>query len=779
MVKNLMNERLCYLIQVCGLVQGVGMRPFVYKTAKALNLTGFVKNKGSSVSIVVSGEKHEIDKFLFELTHNLPFNAKINDLKIKPNAKLYFKDFKILSSSEDKTNNGFILPDIAVCKQCLNDIQNIKDRRFEYAFTNCTNCGPRYSIINDLPYDRINTSMHSFYMCTQCSEEYKNPENRRFHAQPNCCPNCGPKYQLLNSKGEKIECESPIEQTKQLLKEGNIIAIKGIGGYHLVCNAQDENAITTLRKRKNRPHKPFAIMASNIDLVRYICKLSSYEEETITNNKRPIVLLNKRNASILPKIIAPNLNQYGVMLPYSPLHYFIFDDVLKYLVMTSGNISGMPICYKDEDAFKHLNKVADYFLAHDRQIMTPIDDSVVKVLDKDVLISRCGRGYAPTALPLNTPFEVLSFGGNQKSSVCFVNKRSAHISQYLGELDNLDGCNEYIQVIKRLSRLLKANPKFVVHDLHPNYFSTQYAKNFGKDAICVQHHHAHMAGCMAEHGLMGDAIGIIFDGTGMGTDGTVWGGEFLVGNMAKFKRVGHLECVMLQGADSAIKEPWKCAVSYLYTVNEDLALFLPDIETLQLETVLKALKNKINCYKSSSMGRFFDCIATILLRCTHISYDAQAAIELESIVDAKITDFYNFSIDKSNKDAFILGYKGILTSVLEDLKKGLHISLISVKFHNTICKATIECANSIKEKYKINDVVLSGGVFENSYLLKNINLGLKELGFNVFFNKKVPLNDGGLSFGQASAAVSILEEEDYVSGNSYKDNFNTGELRLR
>lgn len=774
-----MNEGLSYLIQICGFVQGVGMRPFVYKTAKSLNLTGFVKNKGSSVSIAVSGEKKEIDQFLFELTHNLPCNAKINDLKITPKTKLNFKDFKIISSSQDKTSNGFILPDIAICNECMEDIRNSRDRRFEYAFTNCTNCGPRYSIINDLPYDRINTSMHSFSMCPECRDEYKNPETRRFHAQPNCCPSCGPKYYLLNSKGELIECDSPIEQTKQLLKEGNIIAIKGIGGYHLVCNAQDDNAIATLRKRKKRPQKPFAIMASEIDAVRYICKLSSYEEEIITNNKRPIVLLNKRVHHILPESIAPGLNQYGVMLPYSPLHYFIFDEVMKYLVMTSGNISEMPICYKDKDAVEHLNQVADYFLVHDREIMTPIDDSVVKVLDSDVLISRCGRGYAPTALPLNTSFEVLSFGGNQKTSVCFIHKGAAHISQYLGELNNLDACNEYTKVINRLSRLLKANPQFVVHDLHPNYFSTQYAKTFGKEAILVQHHHAHMAGCMAEHGLTGDVIGIIFDGTGMGTNGTLWGGEFLVGNRSKFQRAGHLECVMLQGADSSIKEPWKCAAAYLYTLNEDLDSFLPDIERLPLETVKKAIENELNCYKSSSMGRFFDCIAALVLRRTHISYDAQAAIELENIVDAKIMDYYYFSIDESDKDgSFILGYKSILIGVIEDLRKCQPISLISAKFHNTICKATVACAIRIREKYKMNDIVLSGGVFENSYLLKNINLGLKESGFHVFFNKKVPLNDGGLSFGQASAAVSILEEGTYVSGNSYKANFNTGELRL-
>lgn len=774
-----MDEQLSYLIQISGIVQGVGMRPFIYKTAKSRNLTGFVKNNGFSVSVGVTGKKKEIEKFIFELKHNLPSNAKINDFKIEPINQLQFRDFKILSSSEDKASNGFILPDMAICNDCLEEIKNSQDRRFEYAFTNCTNCGPRYSIINDLPYDRINTSMRPFAMCTKCSQEYKNPENRRFHAQPNCCPHCGPQYCLQNSKGALIKCENPIEETKRLLKEGNIMAIKGIGGYHLVCNAQDENAIATLRVRKNRPHKPFAIMASDIDAVKCICDLSSCEEETITNNKRPIVLLNKNKSSVLPQTIAPGLNQYGVMLPYTPFHYFIFDKDLKFLVMTSGNISGMPICYKDEDAFKHLNRIVDYFLVHDREIMTPIDDSVVKVLGKDVLISRCGRSYAPVAVPLNTSFEVLAFGGNQKASVCFIHKGAAHISQYMGELNNLDACNEYLKVTKRLSRLLNATPQFAVHDLHPDYFSTKTAKKFGKEEIVVQHHHAHMAGCMAEHGLTGDVIGIVYDGTGMGTDGTVWGGEFLVGNRAKFHRVGHLESVVLQGGDSSINEPWKCAAAYLYELNENLALFLPDIENSRIEILQNAIQNKVNCYRSSSMGRFFDCIAAILLRRTHISYDAQAAIELESIADSKITGYYDFSILKNPGKDFILGYKDILKGVLGDLKKDLPISLISAKFHNTICKATSACIIQIKEKYNINDVVLSGGVFENSYLMKNVYLELKEAGFKVFFNKRVPLNDGGLSFGQASAAVSILEEGAYVSGSSNKNYFNPGELRLR
>lgn len=761
-----MSEFASFFIQIHGIVQGVGMRPFIYKTAKSLHLTGFVKNKGASVVIIVSGGQFEIDKFLYALKNNPPSNAIIHEINITAHPQVDFEDFRILDSSEDQKIQGSILPDIAVCDDCLQDIRNHQDRRFEYAFTNCTNCGPRYSIIRDLPYDRENTSMSSFSMCPTCNDEYKKPEDRRFHAQPNCCPVCGPKYFLLNCQGVQVRCESPIEKTKQLLKEGKIIAIKGIGGYHLVCNAEDETAIATLRNRKKRPHKPLAIMAGKIEDIKQICTLSNLENETVSNNKRPIVLLNKNN-EMLPDIIAPNIHQYGVMLPYTPLHYFLFDNDLKYLVMTSGNISGMPICYKDKDALECLNQVADFFLVHNREIMTPIDDSVVRVLDENVLVSRCGRGYAPLALPLDTPYEILTLGGSQKASVCFLHNRFAHVSQYLGELHVLEGCNEYTAVIDRLSRLLNAKPEIIAHDLHPNYFSTQFAKKLEKKRITVQHHHAHMAGCMAEHGFYGDGIGIIFDGTGMGTDETIWGGEFFIGNRKKFKRVGHLEYVTLQGADSAVKEPWKCALSYLDTMNIDVKSYFTNLDDLQIQIVKKALQNKVNCYQSSSMGRFFDCIAALTLHRSHISYDAQVAIELENTVNSTITDEYVYSIVEMEDGTMILGFQSILKGVLEDLKYQQPISVISTKFHNTICKATIACACRIREKFHLDNVFLGGGVFENTYLLQNIVFGLKEFGFHVFINKKVPLNDGGLSFGQASVAASILEGEAYVPSNSY------------
>jgi hydrogenase maturation protein HypF len=752
-----MSEQCSHLVQIWGLVQGVGMRPFIYKTAKLFNLTGFVKNKGASVIIHISGEKNDITDFINMITLYPPSNARIEGMQETPLETKDYSDFSILNSSADQNHQGLILPDLSVCEDCLMDIKNSGDRRFQYAFTNCTNCGPRYSIISNLPYDRINTSMKPFPMCSKCKVQYENPEDRRFHAQPNCCPHCGPQYRLLHNNGIEVPCENSISKTTQLLKEGKIIAIKGIGGYHLVCDAMNKNAIKNLRHRKNRPDKPFAIMGSNIGAVKKICTVSSLEEEILSNSKRPIVLLHKSIDTKLPELVAPRLIRYGVMLPYSPLHHLIFDDSLQYLIMTSGNISGMPICYKDTDALTNLNKVADYFLIHNREIMTPVEDSVVRVLDHDMLISRCGRGYAPTALSLNSRHEILALGGQQKCSICIVHKGYAHVSQYLNTLNNMDACNEYIQVIKRLSALLKSEFPFVAHDLNPDYFSTEYSKKLVKENLAIQHHHAHMVGCMAEHNITEDVIGIIYDGTGLGTDGAVWGGEFLIGARTSFKRVGHLAYVPLQGGDSVIKEPWKCASSYLYSLNISTDSYLPNIDNLKLEILSKALQNRINCFNSSSMGRLFDCISALILHRTHITYDAQAAIELESILDSNISDNYHFAIDESESDeTLIIGYKDIIEGVLADLGDDKPVSTISAKFHNTICKATIACAVKIRKKYDINNIVLSGGVFENTYLLKSILHGLREYSFNVYFNQQVPINDGGLSFGQAAAAASMI-----------------------
>lgn len=752
-----MNECSNYLVQIWGLVQGVGMRPFIYRIATSFHLTGFVKNQGASVVMHISGRKENISEFLHMLTQNHPKNARIEKMEQRLVVPKFYQDFAIIESSSDDNHLGLLLPDLAICDDCLADIKNHKDRHHYYAFTNCTNCGPRYSIIKALPYDRRNTAMTSFHMCTACKTEYVNPVNRRFHAEPISCSQCGPQYRLVRSNGDLVYCEDPVQKVQQLLKKGKIIAIKGIGGYHLTCNAMDENAVMQLRNRKKRPDRPFAIMASTIKAAEKICLINQLEAETLENNKRPIVLLAKNSDHILPEVIAPKLTRYGVLLPYTGIHYLLFDDYLQYLVMTSGNKSGMPICYQDDEALKNLCDVADYFFIHNREIQTPIDDSVVKILEDDLLVSRCGRGYAPTSLKVDSNTAILALGGQQKSSICLFHKGYAHISQYLNTLDNMETCSEYSQVVNRFTQLLKANPQVVVRDINSDYYAAKYAKTLKQKTLSIQHHHAHMAGCMAEHQLVEDVLGIIFDGTGLGLDGAVWGGEFFVGTRKMFKRVAHLAYVTIQGGETSIKEPWRCAASYAYSQGVDISPLLPSIDKLQIDLLTKSLDRNINCFQSSSMGRLFDCVAAVLLQRTHITYDAQAAIELEAILDDSISDDYFCPVTLlKEKGPYQIEYKELLRGILADMQKGTPISVISTKFHNTICNTTVQLAVQLSKIYKVNTVVLSGGVFENTYLLKNILAGLKEYSFKVYINKQVPLNDGGLSFGQAAAAASII-----------------------
>lgn len=667
-----------------------------------------------------------------------------------------------------KRFQGFIPPDTAICDECIKEIQDKTNRRYMYPFTNCTSCGPRYSIIRTLPYDRTNTSMSAFDMCPACRSEYESPDNRRFHTQTNCCPDCGPKLVLRDRKGKPIDSIHPIAGARKLLHEGRLIAIKGIGGYHLACNACDENAINLLRKRKGRPDRPLAIMAASLEASRLICKTTDKEEEMLTNRHRPIVLLEKRFPELLPDNIAPGINRLGVMLPYAPLHHLLFHEELQYLIMTSGNVSGMPICYKDEEAVEKLKDIAGFFLVHDREILTPIDDSIVRVIDEKEMVSRCARGYSPSTLQIDSDNEIMSMGAEQKSALCLLYKGYAHSTQYLGNLDEMNAYEEYLQVMKRMKVLLGAEPKIITHDLHTGYLSTQWAIKQPAKRIPIQHHHAHMAACMAEHDLKQDAIGIIYDGTGMGIDGAIWGGEFLIGSKGRFSRVGHWKYVTLQGGDSAVKEPWKAAASYLFSMDINSEELLDSINGLKVKALQNAIRHDVNCFKSSSMGRLFDCVSALVMKRMHITYDAQAAIELESVIEPDVTDSYPYSI-KEKEEKLEVGYEEILSGILRDRKDGRTASYISAKFHNTVCEATIDCVCKIRSKCGIDDIVLGGGVFENAYLMKNMKRGLKEQGFNTYNNMRIPTNDGGIAFGQAAAAAQLLKEESYVSGSSGKD----------
>lgn len=562
-----------------------------------------------------------------------------------------------------------------------------------------------------------------------------------------------------------IDSSDPVIIARQLIRDGKILAVKGIGGYHLCCNAEDPIAIQRLRKLKKRSHKPLAIMARNIEAINKICEVSEKEKAILTGSKKPILLLCKKVPEYLPQDIALNQKRLGVMLPYIPLQFLLFPDGIDYLVMTSGNISGSPICYQDSVAIRSLGNVAEYFLTHNREIPVPVDDAVVKVVDNHEVLIRCGRGYAPLTIPIETKYKVLAVGSEQKCSVCFTKNGLAVVSQYIGDLNEYQTYRVFNRQIKYYKSLFNYRPEIYAHDLNPDYLSTRYAKEQVGQKIAIQHHHAHMAGCIAENKLTQNVIGVIYDGTGLGTDGAIWGGEFFTGSLSGFTRAGHLKYVTLQGGDSVVKEPWRCAVSYLLALDIDPHQYLHRIDSIVLDTVKAAMRNKIKCFESSSMGRFFDCVAALCGFQTKITYDAQAAIELESLIHTEVHEFYDYRIHDTEK-GFILGYEDILSGILSDIQNQVPKSFISSKFHNTLIEASAECVCKIREKTGLEDVVLSGGVFENTYLLERLALKLRNLKFNVYYNRFTPLNDGGISFGQAVAAGAILKENGYVSCGS-------------
>ena len=587
------NDKKRYLLKIYGIVQGVGFRPFVYKKSKEYQINGWVNNAGGAVVIDCSGIKDNIKSFILSIIKKPPSLAKIEKVECISLEGYPYKDFSIKESTEKFSKIKFVSPDVGACPKCIEDTMKKGTARYRYAFTNCTECGPRYSIIKALPYDRETTTMKSFKMCPTCKSEYENPMSRRFHAQPNCCEKCGPVLTLINNKEEIIECDDPAFETNKLIKQGKIIAIKGIGGFHLVCSGKDEKAIDELRKRKKRPHKPLAVMVKNLEVAKKYCEISEVEERVLISNKRPIVLLNKKELCTLPQNIASKQSKLGIMMPYTPLHYLLFEEDIEIIVMTSGNISGAPIQYKNDEAIEQLSKVADYFLIHDREIHVPIDDSVVKVVfDKETVIRRA-RGYSPYAINMGIKREIAALGPEQKNTFCVSQNGYVYMSQYLGDLKYLDSFKNYQYVLKHLTNLLDIHPSIFVYDNHPDYLSTQYANKQQGRKISVQHHHAHMVSCMAEHNIYESVIGVIYDGTGLGIDGSIWGGEFFVGTRSSFKRVAHLKYVSIQGGDKAITEPWRCALSYLHSMGYDKLNFINDDEKEKVKIVKEALKFRL------------------------------------------------------------------------------------------------------------------------------------------------------------------------------------------
>ncbi len=748
-------------ISVRGVVQGVGFRPFIYRLAQEHDLKGWVRNTSGNVEIEVEGDEDKINLFLKELKTEAPPMSRIENIEVSFAPAKGYRDFSIKESLSRQGHYQLVSPDIATCPECRQEIFSSTDRRFRYAFTNCTNCGPRFTIIEDIPYDRPKTTMRSFKMCPLCQKEYDDPLDRRFHAQPNACPVCGPKLELVDSEGKTFDCEDVINAAARLLKEGKILAVKGLGGFQLACNATDDGVVNSLRERKRRPSKPLAVMISSIEEIEKHCLVSAEERKLLESPQAPIVLLRWKEGSDITRAVAPNLKYLGVMLPYTSLHHLLLQETALPLVMTSGNLSEEPIAKDNDEALRRLKGIADYFLVHNRDIYARYDDSVYMVEDGKARALRRARGYAP--YPIFLPFkarQILACGAEDKNTFCLTRDEHAFLSQHIGDMENEETLEHFENTIELYKKLFRVEPEIIAYDLHPEYLATKYALELGAKKslkmVPVQHHHAHIVSCMVENNVKEPVIGVAFDGTGYGRDGTIWGGEFLLADWKGFKRVGHFEYVPLVGGAAAIKKPYRMALSYLYTLlGEGFSLDgLPfaKVNADELSVIKQQLKKKINSPLTSSAGRLFDAVSALLGVRGEIDYEAQAAIELEMLAaDTMDTKAYPFVID-SEEGMGVVGLRELWSALVQDVKDKVPVPIISLKFHNTVAEITAEMCKSIAKESKIKRVALSGGVFQNRLLLKLTMAALKREGFDVLSHRLVPPNDGGISLGQAVIA---------------------------
>ena len=759
-------------IQVRGIVQGVGFRPFVYKLANSLGLSGYVFNSSSGVTIEVEGE--ELDQFLKRLENEAPTLAEIAQISVSEMTVRGDAGFSILHSREEAGEFALVPADAGTCEACWRDFGDPSNRRYGYPFTNCTHCGPRYTILRNIPYDRATTTMSSFVMCADCQAEYDNPEDRRFHAQPNACPVCGPSLALVERDSQPLFDRKNslvvIRRTRALLGEGKIVAVKGLGGFLLACDATNESAVAELRRRKRRPHKPFALMARDLEAVQAMCEVSAADKASLLHPRRPIVVMPQRDGMELARGIAPGDRTLGVMLPYTPLHYLLFSDSPDLasewtaLVMTSGNLSEEPIVIDNEEALRHLRGVADWFLLHNRDIATRVDDSVVRTFEGAERVLRRSRGYVPQAIDLGAEMEeVLAFGGELKNTFCLTKGRYAVLSQHIGDLENYETMQFFEETLANLKHIFKVRPAAAAHDLHPNYMSTRMAMAAGIERkIGVQHHHAHIASCMAENHVRGRVLGVALDGTGFGTDGKIWGGEFLAADFADFTRRAHLRNVLLPGGDAAVRQPWRMALSYLrdtfgQKIPGDLACFRTVAEK-QFALVDKMLARRFQTVETSSCGRLFDAVAALLGLAPEVTFEGQAAIALEAMAEGGIEDRYSFEIE--DDEPAIIDFRPTIAAIIRDLSHGRRTSEVSACFHNTLSAAIGEVCGKIGASDGLNRVCLSGGSFQNLYLLGRTVVELRRRGFTVFLHSQVPANDGGLSLGQAVIANQRLREGD-------------------
>lgn len=748
-------------ITICGAVQGVGFRPFIYRLATEMDLRGWVINSSSGVFIEAEGKKSILDNFVLRIEKEKPPHSIINSLEFSFLDPIGFDTFEIRKSEESDEISAFILPDINVCNECLKEMYDPENRRYLYPFINCTNCGPRFSIIESLPYDRPNTSMKIFEMCEQCRAEYEDPQNRRFHAQPIACHDCGPWIELWDEAGNKIVShDNGLKETINHINSGKIIALKGLGGFQLIVDATNGNAVQRLRDRKHREEKPFALMFPTLDSVKAICQVSGFEERLLLSAESPIVLLKHHlKDSNLAENVAPENPNLGIMLPYTPLHHMIMKELDKPIIATSANLTEEPMVIDEKIALQKLKGIADYFLIHNRPIRRHVDDSIVRVIMGQELVLRRARGYAPLPISLNAKTNIgksfLAGGAHLKNTVALSSKNNIFISQHIGDLETDEALTTFSEVIDDFAHLYDTHELQPVCDLHPEYLSTKYMKQNYPDVIQVQHHQAHIAACRAENQVSGKAIGISWDGTGYGTDGSIWGGEFFISNDNGFEHIGQLRKFKLPGGDQAVKEPRRSALGLLFEIY-GAKLFDKKLKILNLFSkseinVLKQMLIKnINCPITSSAGRLFDGIAALLNIRSTINFEGQAAMMLEFSVDMSQESFYPFEI--INEDVYIVDWEPILKSILTDIGSGEKREIIAAKFHNTL----VEIICTVVEKVGIDKVVLSGGCFQNIILLSKTIKRLEEKDFNVYRHQRIPPNDGGISLGQVVVAAQKL-----------------------
>jgi hydrogenase maturation protein HypF len=794
-------------ICVRGIVQGVGFRPFVYSLAQQTGITGFVLNTSSGVTIEAEGDELALRNFVEMLRSHPPSLAQVEEITMRVLEPVGDESFVIAPSQAAESEFALISTDVATCDDCLADFGDPLNRRFAYPFTNCTNCGPRYTIIQDIPYDRRKTTMAGFAMCADCGAEYHDPANRRFHAQPNACPACGPALTLICKGTGPYVAHNPtsdlthdslliMREVRSLLHEGKIIAIKGLGGFQFACNARSEAAVRQLRQRKKRSDKPFALIARDLAGVEKFCCVSAADQKLLLSPARPIVILCRREGARISADVAPGNNTVGVMLAYTPLHLSLFADTpeaapeFEALVMTSGNISDEPIVTSNEEAWERLSPVADWFLFHDRDIYMRVDDAVARNFEGKPRILRRSRGYVPQPIRLNSHLrEVLACGGELKNTFCLTKGNYAILSQHIGDVENYETVQFFHETLTNLKKLFRVEPQAVAHDLHPLYRTSRLAAELPLRKIAVQHHHAHVASCMAENGLRGKVIGVAFDGTGYGTDAQIWGGEFLTADFLTFERRAHFRYVPLAGGDAAVRQPWRSALSWL---REAFASGLPG-ELLQnlplfrqvpkrsVALVSQMMDRRVNTVLTSSCGRLFDAVASLIGLRQEATFEGQAAIELEIAAQSGIDDRYSFNVEpgiesnvepntksnaesntKSNAESNTpaqIDMRPMIREIVRDILNHEAKGVIASRFHNTIAAVTAEICHRIRETGHLNRVCLSGGTFQNIYLLGRTSRLLREQGFEVFLHARVPPNDGGIALGQAVIANEILANE--------------------